>query len=99
MEKKEYQDAEWIYERAKHELKLKPFRTFSGLFNDYRVMPHFSYIGDYVMLFEIKKAMNEAGHRNNRRMVKHACHQSEEYRSLLKNEKQSWLDELSAVTG
>lgn len=93
----QFQDLQWVIDRATVQFKREPNRRISSLFRDLRNNPHFSLFGDYGILWAIAKAMDVLGTKRVREQFGYAAKQSSEFRVLQKREKMLWLDAMTGV--
>lgn len=90
----QFQDLQWVTDRAKKQLKENKNRRISALFRDLKKNPHFTLFGDYSILWAVSEAMRQIHMERVRSQFTFASRQSKEYMSMSKKEKRWWLDTL-----
>ena len=88
----QFQDLQWVIDRAKKEFQDKPTREISPLYRELRANKKYSLFGDYFILWAMGEALRQLGRVPNRNTFTTACGKSEEFRGLPKKQKMWWLN-------
>jgi hypothetical protein len=90
----QFQDLQWVVERAIKQFRANKNRRVSALFRDLKKNPHFALFGDFSMLWAISEAMKKLHLPIHRTQFSFASRQSKEYMGMSRKEKRWWLDTL-----
>lgn len=94
MEQTNFQSSIWVKEKAVKQLSENNNRSVSGMFREFRKYPHYSLLGDYILLASIGGALEALGLPKVREDFSYAMRQSEEFKEIGKAEKGELLDQL-----
>lgn len=90
----QFQDLQWIIDRAKKEFRSKPTREIAPLFRDLRTNKKYSLFGDYFILWAMAEALIQLKRNPSRDTFTRAARYSDEFRLSSKRDKIMWLDNI-----
>lgn len=90
----EYQDQQWVIEKAVKQLAENKNRRISAMFREFRAYPHYSLLGDYILLASIAGALRQLSLPFKRGDFSRAMRKTEEFADVGRGELRDLLDQL-----